>query len=76
MAFITIAGISAWANIADRSRDKNGNTKNAATLKMKPRKLSKQTAKLRKNSAKERKKQMADIKKSNQQRNRHIKKSN
>ncbi|MFC5270490.1 hypothetical protein [Adhaeribacter terreus] len=68
---VNAAGLTATANIADRDRD--GNSKNATTLKMKPRKLSKQTAKLRQSRNKDRKKHMAYIKKSNQQRNKHKK---
>lgn len=64
---VNAAGITASAHVSDRDRD--GNNKNATTLKMKPRKLSKQTAKLRKSRNKDRQKHMAYIKKSNQQRN-------
>ncbi|MBK0404525.1 hypothetical protein I5M27_16125 [Adhaeribacter sp. BT258] len=66
---VNAAGITASAHVSDRDRDRDGNSKNATTLKMKPRKLSKQTAKLRQSREKDRKKHMAYIKKSNQQRN-------
>lgn len=55
------------AALPDRDRD---NKPRNETMKMKPKKLSKHTAKLRKQRVKDRNKQMADIKKSNQQRKR------
>ena len=56
------------ASHIDNDRDK-GKAKNE-TLKMKPKKISKQTAKLREQRAKDRQKHMQTIKRSNQRNNR------
>ena len=68
LGLFSLASFPADTQAALADRD-NGKAKNE-TMKMKPKKLSKQTAKLRKQREKDRTKQMATIKRSNQQRNR------